>query len=63
MAFIIISVVSVVALYLQTLWTGMPRKRWLSLALVMGPLALILFRVHYRRAWMRRCASLVMWRA
>lgn len=63
MAFTIISLVCAVAIYLQTLWTGMPRKRWLSLALITGPVALILFRVHYRRAWMRRCASLVMWKA
>ncbi|ATD07557.1 hypothetical protein PPIS_a2622 [Pseudoalteromonas piscicida] len=41
----------------------MPRKRWLSLAVVTGPAALILFRVHYRRAWMRRCANLVSWKA
>ncbi|WP_083229928.1 hypothetical protein [Pseudoalteromonas sp. BMB] len=63
MAFGIISALCAMVMYLQTLWTGMPRKRWLSLAVVTGPAALILFRVHYRRAWMRRCAYLVSWKA
>ncbi|CCQ09814.1 hypothetical protein PALB_6620 [Pseudoalteromonas luteoviolacea B = ATCC 29581] len=44
---------------------GMPIKRWTFLGGVLGPVALLLFSVHLRRAWMRihRSMFCVMWRA
>ena len=59
--FVILALLCAITIYTQALKTGMPQRRWLTLALFSGPIALILFRVHYRRAWLRRCGNLVRW--
>ncbi|MDN3377067.1 hypothetical protein QMA12_01330 [Pseudoalteromonas sp. APC 3893] len=37
-------------MYLEVIKKGMPVKRWVMLAGVLGPIAWCLFNLHYRRA-------------
>ncbi|MBB1434460.1 hypothetical protein H5201_09065 [Pseudoalteromonas sp. SG43-6] len=51
--YLLISVVSIVVMYAQAIKKGMPVKRWLVLAGLLGPVAWCLFNLHYRRALVR----------
>lgn len=53
MFLITLIIVSVVVTYVEVTRLGMPVKRWLVCSLLFGPAALLLMRVHYRRAFLR----------
>ncbi|MGO2127774.1 MAG: hypothetical protein ACTH4U_03465 [Pseudoalteromonas prydzensis] len=51
--YFLLSVVSIVVMYSEAIKKGMPIKRWLLLAGLLGPIAWCLFNLHYRRALLR----------
>ncbi|KPH93733.1 hypothetical protein AMS58_16045 [Pseudoalteromonas porphyrae] len=53
MLYFLISIVFVVIMYLEVIKKGMPVKRWIVLAGLLGPVAWCLFNLHYRRALLR----------
>ncbi|ALQ07630.1 MULTISPECIES: hypothetical protein [Pseudoalteromonas] len=53
MFIVLLSCVFIAVMYLETIKKGMPIKRWLILAGLLGPVAWCLFNLHYRRALVR----------
>ncbi|MBB1407196.1 hypothetical protein H5079_16455 [Pseudoalteromonas sp. SG44-5] len=53
MIFVLLSAVFIAIMYLEAIKKGMPVKRWLLLASLLGPVAWCLFNLHYRRALLR----------
>ncbi|PCC12401.1 hypothetical protein [Pseudoalteromonas sp. JB197] len=51
--FVLLSAVFIAIMYLEAIKKGMPVKRWLLLAGLLGPVAWCLFNLHYRRALLR----------
>ncbi|MDB2355803.1 hypothetical protein C7Y70_07040 [Pseudoalteromonas sp. KS88] len=61
--YIVISIVFIAIMYLDVNKKGMPVKRWVVLAGLLGPVAWYLFNVHYRRALLRTVgANACVWR-
>lgn len=51
--YFLISAVFIAIMYLEVITKGMPIKRWIVLAGLLGPIAWCLFNLHYRRALVR----------
>ncbi|MFC3031117.1 hypothetical protein ACFOEE_01085 [Pseudoalteromonas fenneropenaei] len=51
--FVSLSLLCTILLFVLTTIDGMPRKRWMAFAALSGPVAVVLYSVHLRRAWMR----------
>ncbi|ATC95457.1 hypothetical protein [Pseudoalteromonas tunicata] len=53
MLILLVSLVFALLLSVLALKKGMPVKRWLIIGALVGPIAVYLFNVHYRRALLR----------
>ena len=53
MLIVVLSIIFATLLGVLALKKGMPVKRWLILGALVGPIAVYLFNVHYRRALLR----------
>lgn len=51
--YFLITSVFIAIMYLEVIKKGMPVKRWVVLAGLLGPVAWCLFNLHYRRALLR----------
>nr|WP_245763906.1 hypothetical protein [Pseudoalteromonas denitrificans] len=52
-----------ISLYILAFKRGMPTKRWFALGGILGPLAFLMFNVHYRRALVRCIGEqCILWR-
>ena len=60
---LLVSVCFALLLFFVASFKGMPAKRWALAGGLIGPVALALFNVHYRRALMRTVAHCgIIWR-
>jgi len=49
----LLSAIGAIMMFVLSHTNGMPVKRWTFLGSLVGPLAILLFSVHLRRAWMK----------
>nr|WP_082305739.1 MULTISPECIES: hypothetical protein [unclassified Pseudoalteromonas] len=50
---VFLSIFFALSLYIRAIKKGMPTKRWFIIGSLLGPLAFIMFNLHYRRALLR----------
>ncbi len=60
---LLVNLLCIGVMYRLSISKGMPVKRWLLLGGLIGPLAFLLFNIHYRRALLRHAGQgAIAWR-